>query len=113
MRCCLRGVGSALPKHLGAHQRCAHPTHAVHSHACRAHPPRAPTAGYFSQFGKLTRVRLSRNKKTGHAKHYAFLEFQHADVARIVVGFGGACMSQLGALRWKAWIVSAEDRQKA
>ncbi|KAF5841374.1 hypothetical protein DUNSADRAFT_13242 [Dunaliella salina] len=40
--------------------------------------------GYFSQFGKLTRVRLSRNKKTGKAKHYAFLEFQHPDVARIV-----------------------------
>ncbi len=31
---------------------------------------------FFSQFGKLTHVRLSRNKKTGHAKHYAFLEFQ-------------------------------------
>jgi len=41
-------------------------------------------SGYFSQFGKLTRVRLSRNKKTGKAKHYAFLEFQHPDVARIV-----------------------------
>eukprot|EP00983_Pelagomonas_calceolata_P020654 649423-Pelagomonas_calceolata.AAC.2 len=43
-----------------------------------------PRPGYFSQFGKLTRVRLSRNKKTGKAKHYAFLEFQHPDVARIV-----------------------------
>lgn len=31
-------------------------------------------------------MRLSRNKKTGKAKHYAFLEFQHPDVARIVAG---------------------------
>eukprot|EP00877_Chromochloris_zofingiensis_P014444 jgi/Chrzof1/9253/UNPLg00220.t1 len=39
--------------------------------------------GFFSQFGRLTRVRMSRNKKSGKPKHYAFLEFQHADVARI------------------------------
>eukprot|EP00199_Chlamydomonas_sp_CCMP681_P006054 CAMPEP_0119102190 /NCGR_PEP_ID=MMETSP1180-20130426/1022_1 /TAXON_ID=3052 ORGANISM="Chlamydomonas cf sp, Strain CCMP681" /NCGR_SAMPLE_ID=MMETSP1180 /ASSEMBLY_ACC=CAM_ASM_000741 /LENGTH=216 /DNA_ID=CAMNT_0007086433 /DNA_START=113 /DNA_END=763 /DNA_ORIENTATION=- len=39
--------------------------------------------GFFSQFGKLTHVRLSRNKKTGHAKHYAFLEFQYPEVAKI------------------------------
>lgn len=40
-------------------------------------------AGFFSQFGKVTKVRVSRNKKTGKAKHYAFLEFQLADVAAI------------------------------
>jgi hypothetical protein len=28
-------------------------------------------------------VRLSRTKRTAKPKHYAFLEFQHADVARI------------------------------
>ncbi len=28
-------------------------------------------------------MRLSRNKKTGKAKHYAFLEFQYPEVARI------------------------------
>uniref|UniRef100_A0A383WD88 RRM domain-containing protein n=1 Tax=Tetradesmus obliquus TaxID=3088 RepID=A0A383WD88_TETOB len=39
--------------------------------------------GFFSQFGKLVRVRLSRSKKTAKPKHYAFLEFQHADVAQI------------------------------
>ncbi len=39
--------------------------------------------GFFSQFGKLTRVRLSRNKKTGKAKHYAFLEFQYPEVAAV------------------------------
>ncbi len=26
---------------------------------------------------------MSRNKKTGKSKHYAFLEFQHRDVAAI------------------------------
>lgn len=39
--------------------------------------------GFFSQFGRLLRVRVSRSKKTGKAKHYAFLEFQHPDVAAI------------------------------
>lgn len=40
--------------------------------------------GYFSQFGTLTRLRLSRNKKTGRSKHYGFLEFADGDVADIV-----------------------------
>jgi nucleolar protein 15 len=39
---------------------------------------------YFSQFGNVTRLRLSRNKKTGASKHYAFIEFAHSDVADIV-----------------------------
>jgi nucleolar protein 15 len=39
--------------------------------------------GFFSQFGRLTRVRVSRSKKTGKAKHYAFLEFAVPEVARI------------------------------
>ena len=39
---------------------------------------------YFSQFGKIKRLRLSRNKKTGHSKHYAFIEFASAEVADIV-----------------------------
>jgi nucleolar protein 15 len=38
---------------------------------------------YFSQFGKVSRLRLSRNKKTGHSKHYAFIEFQSETVAEI------------------------------
>lgn len=46
-------------------------------------PTTSPPAGYFGQFGKLTKVRLSRNKKTTKPKHYAFLQFQHAEVARI------------------------------
>lgn len=39
---------------------------------------------YFSQFGKVRRLRLSRNKKTGASKHYAFVEFASAEVADIV-----------------------------
>lgn len=39
---------------------------------------------YFSQFGRVTRLRLSRNKKTGASKHYAFIEFQSSEVADIV-----------------------------
>ncbi|OBZ84519.1 hypothetical protein A0J61_07438 [Choanephora cucurbitarum] len=40
--------------------------------------------GYFSQFGDITRLRLSRNKKTGKPKHYGFIEFQSSQVAEIV-----------------------------
>ena len=39
---------------------------------------------YFSQFGKVNRLRLSRNKKTGASKHYAFVEFASTEVADIV-----------------------------
>ncbi|RAL16519.1 uncharacterized protein BO97DRAFT_475293 [Aspergillus homomorphus CBS 101889] len=38
---------------------------------------------YFAQFGEVTRVRLSRNRKTGQSKHYAFVEFASTDVAKI------------------------------
>ncbi|KAI3613115.1 ribosomal biogenesis protein gar2 [Moniliophthora roreri] len=40
--------------------------------------------GYFSQFGDVTRLRVSRNKKTGRSKHYAFVEFDSSSVAQIV-----------------------------
>ncbi|CAD6573736.1 MAG: hypothetical protein CYPHOPRED_005210 [Cyphobasidiales sp. Tagirdzhanova-0007] len=39
---------------------------------------------YFTQFGDVTRLRLSRNRSTGASKHYAFIEFEHASVAQIV-----------------------------
>ncbi|GAA5993069.1 hypothetical protein JCM5350_003974 [Sporobolomyces pararoseus] len=44
----------------------------------------AEMKSYFSQFGEVTRLRLSRNKQTGASKHYAFIEFQYASVAAIV-----------------------------
>ncbi|KAJ3279316.1 hypothetical protein HDU79_000705 [Rhizoclosmatium sp. JEL0117] len=39
---------------------------------------------YFSQFGEVLRLRLSRNKKTGASKHYAFIEFPSPEIAQIV-----------------------------
>ncbi|ODV96006.1 hypothetical protein PACTADRAFT_49428 [Pachysolen tannophilus NRRL Y-2460] len=38
---------------------------------------------YFQQFGTITRLRLSRNKKTGNSKHYGFIEFENYEVAKI------------------------------
>jgi len=40
--------------------------------------------GYFSQFGKVLAVRVSRNRKTGHSKGYGFVKFQFREVADIV-----------------------------
>jgi hypothetical protein len=68
---------------------CAAPAAACTQQRQRRRPPTlgphpAPThAGFFSQFGKLTKVRVSRNKKTGNPKHYAFIEFGNKEVARI------------------------------
>ena len=42
-----------------------------------------PLRKFFSQFGTVTNLRLSRNKSTGKSKHYAFLEFQSPEVAAI------------------------------
>ena len=39
---------------------------------------------YFSQFGTITRLRLSRNRKTGKSKHFGWVEFVSKDVAEIV-----------------------------
>ncbi|KAF2840741.1 hypothetical protein M501DRAFT_1001758 [Patellaria atrata CBS 101060] len=49
--------------------------HGFYEHQMRA---------YFSQFGEILRLRLSRNKKTGRSKHYAFVEFANLSVAKIV-----------------------------
>lgn len=40
---------------------------------------------YFGQFGDITRLRLSRNKKTGQSKHFAFIEFADESAAEYVV----------------------------
>ena len=39
---------------------------------------------YFSQFGEISRLRLSRSQKSGASRHYAFVEFTSAGVAMIV-----------------------------
>ncbi|GAB5031332.1 rna binding protein [Nannochloropsis oceanica] len=39
---------------------------------------------FFSQFGGVKHVRLSRSKKTGKSRGYAFLEFDDAEVATVV-----------------------------
>lgn len=39
---------------------------------------------YFSQFGDISRLRLSRSQKSGASRHYAFIEFTSAGVAEIV-----------------------------
>ncbi|RUS90745.1 hypothetical protein EGW08_001456 [Elysia chlorotica] len=39
---------------------------------------------YFSQFGKVLDIKLSRSKKTGNSKGYAFVKFQYAAVAKTV-----------------------------
>lgn len=49
--------------------------HGFYEHEMRA---------YFSQFGEITRLRLSRNRITGRSKHYAFVEFESVSVAKIV-----------------------------
>ncbi|XP_076287879.1 MKI67 FHA domain-interacting nucleolar phosphoprotein [Lasioglossum baleicum] len=38
---------------------------------------------YFKQFGKVTRVRVSRSKNTGKSRGYGYVEFEHSDVAKI------------------------------
>ena len=39
---------------------------------------------YFNQFGNILKLRLSRNRKTGQSKHYAWIQFESATVAEIV-----------------------------
>lgn len=39
---------------------------------------------FFGQFGKVTRLRISRNPRTGRMRHYGFVEFEFEEVAKIV-----------------------------
>ena len=39
---------------------------------------------YFTQFGTILNLRMSRSKKTGRSRHYAFIEFADREVAEIV-----------------------------
>lgn len=38
---------------------------------------------FFSQFGQITRVQVSRSRKTGRSRGYGFIEFKDRDVAQI------------------------------
>eukprot|EP00455_Lapot_gusevi_P055583 TRINITY_DN904_c0_g1_i1.p1 TRINITY_DN904_c0_g1~~TRINITY_DN904_c0_g1_i1.p1 ORF type:complete len:260 (+),score=84.94 TRINITY_DN904_c0_g1_i1:70-849(+) len=38
---------------------------------------------FFTQFGQVLRVRVSRNPKTNKSRHYAFVEFRLSEVAKI------------------------------
>ncbi|KAJ0979128.1 hypothetical protein J5N97_014602 [Dioscorea zingiberensis] len=40
--------------------------------------------GFFKQFGKIKRLRIARNRKTGKSKHYGYIEFEDPEVARVV-----------------------------
>lgn len=40
---------------------------------------------FFEQFGKISKIRLSRSKKTARSRGYAFLEFKDKEVAAIAV----------------------------
>lgn len=39
---------------------------------------------FLSQFGAIKHVRMSRNKKTGKSKHFAYVQFEFPEVAKVV-----------------------------
>lgn len=46
--------------------------------------PEASLRSYLTQFGTVTRLRISRSRRTGRPKGYAFVEFEHREVAEVV-----------------------------
>lgn len=62
---------------------------------------------YFEQFGKVLRLRLSRSKKTGGSKGYAFVEFDCDEVAKIVAETMNNYL--MGERLIKCHIVAPED----
>jgi nucleolar protein 15 len=42
--------------------------------------------GFFSQFGRVSRVRVARSKRTARCKGYAYVEFAHGGVAEVAAG---------------------------
>lgn len=38
---------------------------------------------YFSQYGRVTRLRLARSERTGGSKGYAYIEFKYPEVAQV------------------------------
>ncbi|OAQ99106.1 hypothetical protein LLEC1_03959 [Akanthomyces lecanii] len=80
---------------------------------------------YFSQFGAISRLRLSRNKKTGASKHFAFVEFEEQSTAEVVAKtmdnyllFGHILKCQvvpkerLHDSLWRAWGLKVERENK-
>ncbi|XP_072020839.1 uncharacterized protein [Amphiura filiformis] len=55
---------------------------------CLSHIPHGFFEGqmrkYFSQFGQVKRLRLSRSKKSGRSRGFAFIEFEFPEVAKVV-----------------------------
>ena len=43
----------------------------------------AEIRNFFSQFGKVRRVKLFRSKKTGNSKGYAFVQFENTEIAQV------------------------------
>jgi len=63
--------------------RAAAAAHAARAaHAAHASSP-ALRPDFFGQFGEVTRVKVSRNKKSGASKHFGYVEFKHPSVAKI------------------------------
>ncbi len=63
--------------------------------------------GFFSQFGKVTRLRLSRSPKTGRSRGYAFVEFANKDVAAVAAEtmhnylmYGRVLQGKFGRAAW-------------
>ncbi|KAL2622114.1 hypothetical protein R1flu_002319 [Riccia fluitans] len=40
--------------------------------------------GFFEQFGNISKLRISRSRKTGKSRHYGFIQFEVPEVAEIV-----------------------------
>lgn len=38
---------------------------------------------YFTQYGRVTRLRLARSERTGGSKGYAYIEFKYPEVAKV------------------------------
>jgi nucleolar protein 15 len=66
--------------------------------------------GFFGQFGDITKLRVSRNKRTGASKHYAFIEFASAEVAAIAAKSMDAYLMYKHVMKCK--LVSKEQLEK-
>ena len=56
-------------------------------------------SGFFEQFGKVRRLRLSRSKRTAGSKGYAFIEFEVPHVAHVVASAMHGCVRHTSYMR--------------